>query len=234
MRATLALLAAGAAALAAGVSPAGATTECRGLQVCVPVAGPWVVVPTGRTVPRPRVEYQLTCPRGYIVGGLDAELTSRAIEIAFLGRLGSPVNPGVTTTRSAVFVATYVGSSRGVQTARPHIGCMPASGGGQRVPTAVSVVPPGQPTTRRVKNTRLRPRRTQSVVQGCARGERLVAASHAVGFYKRRPPSAALVASVGAVQTIRGGRAIVQVRSGAALRGVRAVVQVSAVCAGGR
>jgi hypothetical protein len=180
------------------------------------------------------VEYQLTCPKGYIIGGLDAELTSRAIEIGFLGRLGSPVNPGVTTTRSAVFVATYVGSSTGVQTARPHIGCMPAAGGGQRVPTAVSVVPPGQPTTRRVKQTRLRPGLTQRVVQGCASGERLVAASHAVGFYTRRPPAAPVVASVRSVQTVRGGRAIVQVRSGQALRGVRAVVQVSAVCAGGR
>jgi hypothetical protein len=180
------------------------------------------------------VEYQLTCPKGYIVGGLDAELTSRAIDVAFLGRLGSPVNPGVTTTRSAVFVATYVGSSAGAQTARPHIGCMPAAGGGQRVPTAVSVVPPGQPTTHRVKNTRLRPGRAQRVVQGCSAGERLVAATHAVGFYTRRPPAAALVASVSSVQTVRGGRVIVQVRSGAALRGVRAVVQVSAVCAGGR
>ena len=42
----------GLAALAV-VPTAGATNECRGLNPCVKVAGPWVVVPTTRTVPRP-------------------------------------------------------------------------------------------------------------------------------------------------------------------------------------
>ena len=60
--------------------------------------------------PDARVEYQLTCPRGHVVGGLDARLSVRGIDVSFLGRLGSPVNPGITTTRSAVFAATYVGS----------------------------------------------------------------------------------------------------------------------------
>ena len=40
-----ALLAVLAAALVAA-APAGATNECRGLMVCIPIAGPWVVVPT--------------------------------------------------------------------------------------------------------------------------------------------------------------------------------------------
>jgi hypothetical protein len=31
----------------AAVPTAGATNECRGLNPCVPVAGPWVVVPAG-------------------------------------------------------------------------------------------------------------------------------------------------------------------------------------------
>jgi len=48
----LAALAAAAAVLA---TPAGATNECKGFQVCVPVAGPWVVVPAAASVPRPRV-----------------------------------------------------------------------------------------------------------------------------------------------------------------------------------
>jgi hypothetical protein len=106
-------------------------------MICVPVAGPWVVVPTGRSVPRPRVEYQLRCPRGYVVGGLDAELSDRAIEVDFLGKMGSPVNPGITTGRTAVFVATYVGGSARAPSFRPHIGCMPASGGGGRLPTSL-------------------------------------------------------------------------------------------------
>ena len=40
-----------AAALVAGVPASQAADECRGLQVCIPVAGPWVVIPgPGRTV----------------------------------------------------------------------------------------------------------------------------------------------------------------------------------------
>ena len=92
-------------------APAGGADECEGLMVCVSVPGPWVVVPTGSSVPRPKVEYQLTCPRGYIVGGLDARLSHRAIDVGFLGRLGSPVNPGISTRRSVVFVASYVGGT---------------------------------------------------------------------------------------------------------------------------
>ena len=51
-----------------------------------------------------RTEFQLDCPKRFIVGGLDAELSIRAIEIGFVGGLGSPVNPGITTTGSAVFL----------------------------------------------------------------------------------------------------------------------------------
>jgi len=70
-----------------GAAPAAATNECRGLQVCVRVAGPWVVVPAALTTSRPSVDFQLSCPRGYVIGGLDAELSDRAIDIDFLGKL---------------------------------------------------------------------------------------------------------------------------------------------------
>ncbi len=228
------LVALAASALAIGVAPAGATTECRGLQVCVPVAGPWIVVPTGAGVPRPQVQYQLSCPKGFIAGGLDAELSDRAIDLGFLGAIGAPVNPGITTSRDVVFVASYVGASRGTPTFRPHIGCMPSSGGGGRIPTAARVVPPGKPTIRRVHNVTLRSGGVQRVTQSCAAGERLVGAAHAIGFYTATPPSSTLIASVTATQAVRGGRVIVSVRSGTALLGVRAIVQVEAVCAGGK
>jgi hypothetical protein len=228
------LIALAGSALAVGVAPAGATNECRGLTVCVPVVGPWVVVPTAAGVPRPHVEYQLSCPKGFIVGGLDAELTDRAIDLGFLGALGAPVNPGITTTRDAVFVASYVGGAARAPSFRPHIGCMPSSGGGGRIPVARVVFPPGKPTIRRVRNEPLRSGGVQRVAQGCAAGERLVSAAHAIGFYTTAPPNAALVSNVTAAQTVRGGRVVVAVRSGTALLGVRAVVQVEAVCAGGK
>ena len=88
MRRAIVLLACAATVLA-GAGEARATNECRGLMVCVPVAGPWVIVPATR-----HVQYQVACPRSYIIGGLDAELSHRAIDVTFPGRLGSPVNPG--------------------------------------------------------------------------------------------------------------------------------------------
>lgn len=223
------LLAALSAALTAGSGPAQAADECEGLMVCVPVAGPWVVVPTGSGVPRPRVEYQLSCPRGYIVGGLDAELSDRGIDISFIGTLGSPVNPGITTSRSVVFVASYVGSSAAVATFRPHIGCMPSSGGGGRIPTAVGIVKPGRPTVRRVRTVRVRPG-TQTVARGCAPREVLVDASHAVAFATRRPPTATAVGLVRARRAVRGNRVVATVEANAELGTIRAVAQVHAVC----
>lgn len=223
------VLAALCAAVTAGSGPAQAADECEGLMVCVPVAGPWVVVPVGTSVPRPRVEYQLTCPRAHIVGGVDAELSDRGIDVSFIGNLGSPINPGITTSRSVVFVASYVGSTANVATFRPHIGCMPASGGG-RVPTAVgAVVKPGHPTVRRVRTVRVRPG-AQTVARGCASGEVLVHATHAIGFATRRPPSATAVGLVSARRAVRSNRVVARVDGSAELGTIRAVAQVHAVC----
>jgi hypothetical protein len=224
----LLVIAALSALLTAGSGPAQAADECDGLMVCVPVAGPWVVVPTGSSVPRPRVEYQLTCPRGYIVGGLDARLSDRGINVTFIGKLGSPVNPGITTSRSVVFVASYVGATARAPSFRPFIGCMPASGGGG-IPTAYGAVKPGEPTIRRVGRVRVLPG-TNTVASACRSRETLVDASHAVAFGTRTPPSASLIGTVNAARAVRGRRVVVSVRGDAELGRIRAVVQVHAVC----
>jgi len=214
-------------------SPAGGANECDGLMVCIPIAGPWVVVPTSSGVPRPQVAFQLTCPRAHVVGGLDARLSVRAIDIGFLGTLGSPVNPGITTSRSVVFVATYVGASARAPSFKPFIGCMPGRGAGSRLPTSASAFRPGKPTTRRVRTVRVRPGET-TVTQRCETSERLVGASHAFGFATRTPPSASLAESVSASQTVSGREVAVRVRADAELADVRAVIQVHAVCARAR
>jgi hypothetical protein len=211
-------------------APAGGANECDGLMVCVPVAGPWVVVPASTGTPRERVEFQLTCPRGHVVGGLDARLSVRGVDVSFIGRLGSPVNPGITTARSAVFVGTYVGQSDRAATFKPFIGCMPAAGGGSRVPTSAGAFPPGSPVTRRVKTVRMRPG-TATLTQRCAAGERLVGGSHAFAFATRTPPSASLVSTVSGSQELRGESVVVRVRGDAEIAGVRALVQVHALCA---
>lgn len=216
------------AALVAAVPAVGAK-ECDGLQVCVPVAGPWVVVPVSRSAQRPKVEYQLSCPRRHTAGGLDAELSQRAIDLHFLGTLGSPVNPGISTAQAVVFVGSYVGENPRGPTFKPYVGCIPSAGGGGRVPTSVRSFPPGQPTTRRVRNVRVGPG-TATVAQGCRRGERLVGAAHAFAFDTRTAPSRSLVSSVSGRRSIRAGRVVVRVTGDAEVQGARALVQVQAVC----
>jgi hypothetical protein len=222
------LLLAALCALTAGSAPAQAADECDGLMVCVPVAGPWVVVPVGTSVPRPRVEYQMTCPRGFIVGGVDARLSDRGIDVHFLGTLGSPVNPGITTSRSVVFVASYVGATARAPSFRPFIGCMPSSGGG-RIPTAVGVVKPGDPTIRRVRAARVRPG-TRTVASACRAREVLVDASHAFAFRAPQPPSASAIGTVSGSRAVRGNRVLVSASGDAELGALNAVIQVHAVC----
>ena len=220
------------AALGVAAPWAGAANECDGLQICVSVPGPWVVVPSATGSSRERVEYQLDCPKGHVVAGLDARLSVRPIDVSFLGKLGSPVNPGITTTKSAVFVGTYVGRSDPAPTFKPFIGCMPMAGGGSRVPTSVGAAAafqPGQPVTRRVHTVRVRPGST-TVVQRCAKGERVVGGSHAFAFATRTPPSDSLVSSVSGSQSVGATSVSVRVRGDAELAGVRAFVQVHALC----
>jgi hypothetical protein len=216
-------------ALLAAAAPAGATTECNGLQVCVPVAGPWVLS-TSRT----ETQYQLTCPHHFVVGGLDAELTNRAIDLVFRATLGSPVNPGISTSTAAVFLGRLVLGHDPTASFRPHIGCVPGGGGGARVPTSLRVFRPGSPTIRRVTEIRAQAGATRRVVRGCRVGERLVSSTDAVGFYTRRPPTFALATSVHVRSTTVGGHVTVDVGAGTPVRGVRAVVQLDLVCAGGR
>jgi hypothetical protein len=205
---------------AAVAAPAAhATNECRGLMVCVPVAGPWVLTPSAA-----QVEYDLTCPKSYIVAGLDAELSSRGIDVGFVGGLGSPVNPGITTKRDAVFLGRLVRGRAAGATFRPHIGCVPASGGGQRVPTAYRAFPPGKAIDRRVQEVAAA--RNRVVTARCPAGERLASASHAIGFYGATPPPAVRAAGVTVTQRVRNGIVALVIRSH-----VRAVVQVNLLCA---
>ncbi|HEX5617823.1 MAG TPA: hypothetical protein VFX51_05360, partial [Solirubrobacteraceae bacterium] len=139
-------------------------------------------------------------------------------------------------TGSAVFAAHYTGVARRATSFRPHIGCIPSSGGGGTPPMAIwlkpAAFPPGRPVTRRVRNVAAIAGRTTRGAQGCARNERLVGATHAVGIYTRGAPSGSLLSAVSVKRTVASGRVRVVVRTSAALRGTRAVVQVQALCAG--
>ena len=224
-------------AAVAGVSPrsADAGRECDGLIVCIPVAGPWVQV-FGTATP---TYYELRCPgRGQVIGGLDADRAG-PLGISFLGSLGGPVGPGVTTRRAAVFVAQTTRSLSGF---RPLLGCIPSSGGGGRSRTSYrptrklqAVAPvPVEATAWRVKNVRLKDRQSERLSHACLAGERVLSFSTAVAFRTRRPPSLSTLGSVRATARRAGRRVVVNVRSGITRpQNVRVEVQIQAVCAKG-
>ena len=208
-----------AALVAAVAAPsAQATNECRGLNVCVPVAGPWVV-----TTSSSQAQYDLSCPARFVVAGLDAELSTRGIDIGFVGAMGAPVNPGITTQRDAVFLGRVVRGPSAGATFRPHVGCVPAAGGGQRAPTAYNAFAPGRPVDRRVHEFAARGNRTVSA--RCPRREVLSAATHAVGFFRSAPPPAAVTGAVHVVQSTHGGVVKLKIHSS-----VDAVVQLDLLC----
>jgi hypothetical protein len=210
---------------------AGATRECDGLDICISARGPWVAVPAARPGALQTVYYRLSCPRRSVVGGLDAVLGDRSLDVRFLGALGSPVNPGITTGRHAVFVATYAG--RRPTAFQPLIGCIPTSGGGGGGTTFLSAaVRPPQPPVRRVRTLRVAPGAPRGLVVRCRGGERLVASSHAVGFRMRREPSVPVLAGATAVRREQARSVAVRASRGAAVPGsVRVEVQVHAICA---
>lgn len=215
-RVAAALVCAAACVFAAG---AGATNECRGLQVCVPVIGPWVVAEPGQ------VSFQLSCPAKFVVAGLDAELSRPGVDVTFRGSLGTPVNPGITTSRAAEFLARLLRTGTPA-TFRPHIGCVPASGSGQRFPTVVRPRPAVPPVAVQVA---VRPG-LHRFVERCPAGKRLAGASHAIGFYATVPPSSALVRSVSVEQSVIGGVVRIAVHA-SPLPGLNAIVQVDLECA---
>lgn len=222
------------AVLALGVPASSAADECKGLMVCIPVAGPWVVIPpAGAGVAAVTANWQLVCPEG-VVGGVDARVSEPAVAVEFPGRIGSPVNPGITTNRTLVFKGTYAGRERRPTTFRPFIGCIPGSGGGSRTPTAfmrVSEVKPGEPITTRAKTLRVTPGKLARATLTCRPGERLLSSSHSVGIYAEDEPTAAQLAAVRVVRARRGRTILVSATRRGLGAALRVEVQVLAECA---
>jgi len=220
-----------AAVLALSAGAARAADECKGLQVCVPVEGPWVVVSTGGA------DWELACPLpGYIVGGTDARVAARDVDVSFRGETGSPVGPGVSTRRSLVFhgFRTTVGGR--TSSFKPFIGCVPASGAGGRALTgrtrSAIGVKPSRPLFSVVVTSAV-VERSQVVRASCPRTARLIGATHAVGFDQTTPPSAAQRNAVRVTRSVVEGVVVARVRATTAA-GVFAKVQVRALCARSR
>jgi hypothetical protein len=228
--AVVAVLGAAAALLPAR---ADAARECQGLQVCIPIAGPWVVVAKPTVAGRlSRVEYELRCRPGSIVGGTDAVVTDPGLDVIFLGSLGSPVAPGVTTRATALFVGSYVGAQRRPSAFRPYLGCVPTTGGGGRSTTAFQARPPGEPLLRRTRDVVLRAGRPQSFSTRCGPSEQLTGSGYAVAFRGEAAPAIEWMDDVRVVQREVDGRVVVTAARGFAVpRSARVEVQVQALCA---
>jgi len=214
-------------AVAAALAPAGAATnECHGIQSCIRVPGPWVVVPAHGTS-----QYLLTCPRGRsVVAGLDAQVTSRDVRVDFVGRLGAPVQPGATTTRYALFRA--VSTSPRAQLFQPLLGCVPTQGGGGRSTVSARVSPPGQSLEFRSRIVVIGPGTVRFGRVSCKPSEQLVGAWHAIAFRTKQPPPVSNAVYVKATHVIIGKKVVVTGSAGDALSiDVHAIVQVGAECA---
>lgn len=225
-----------AAAWLGGAGEARAANECRGLQTCLPVPGPWVAIPApARVGAASTTVWQLRCPlRGYIVAGIDAQVTDRSIDVSIRGENGAPVSPGVTTGREVLFTAVYTGGARRATAFRPFLGCVPVSGGGARGETSVrraAAFTPARPLERRVTERRLSSGASTTVVGRCPAGARLLGADHAFGFRTDDEPGATLLGAVRVRRSV-AGRAVTAVGTvrPSVPTGLRVLLQVHAVC----
>jgi hypothetical protein len=213
------------AAVAAPVVGAG-TGECSGIKQCIPVAGPWVVVP-----PHGSAQYLLSCPGGRsVVGGLDAQATSRDVHVGFAGRLGSPVGPGTTTTRYALFRAVSTSATR--EAFQPRLGCIPVQGGGGRSTVSARVVSPGPPLDLRARIVVVGPGATRFGRLGCPSGETLVDSWHSLAFRTKKVPALSEAQYVQAQHLVSHKQVVVTASATDALSiDVHAIVQAGVGCA---
>ena len=154
----------------------------------------------------------MRCPlKGYIVAGVDARVSDRAIDVSIRGENGAPVSPGVTTGREVVFTAVYTGAAPRPTAFQPFIGCIPTSGGGGRGETAyrrTTAFVPVKALDRRVVRKRLVSGASVRVVGGCPPGTRLLGTSHAYAFRTGAEPGQTLLRAVTIRRTVSGRRVV--------------------------
>jgi hypothetical protein len=193
------------ACLAAGFPGSGAAANaCSGLQRCIEVPGPWVVVP-----PNGEVQYLLVCPAKAIAAGTNALVTSQQVEVSFDAILGSPVAYGRSTNYEVLFRA--VSSTHQAGAFKPLLGCLPTPTG-VRNTTGVNPVPFGSPLVLVATSIGAAPGTTRSKTLGCPRYEKLVDSWTAVAFATPAPPKLSLASAVNVTSSLRKGLAAATVR----------------------
>ena len=237
LRAALVAVALGGVLLG-GPGVARAADECKGLQTCLPVTGPWVAIPAPARGEASTAVWEMRCPlKGYIVAGVDARVSDRAIDISIRGENGAPVSPGVTTGREVVFTALYAGGAPRPTSFQPFIGCIPTSGGGGRGETAFrrpAAYVPVKAVDRRVVRKRLVSGASVRVVGGCPPGTRLLGSSHSYGFRTGAEPGLSLLRAVTVRRVVSGRRVVATAAVAPSVpQGVAVELQLHSLCTRG-
>ena len=225
------------AAGTSGASRAALNDECTGVQVCVPVKGPWVKIPANRSGRILPTEWELKCPgQNDTIGGTDALGSTGTVAVTFQASPGSPVRSGVSTHNAAIFSGLDGGGGTSVVTYRPAIGCIPG-GGGSGARSRVSyqaTFPPFTGLDIRSSETAIQTRQPLQIAEDCQIGGRLLHASSALGFLGARPPSPALLRSINSSEETTRDSFTVSVTPGPTLpRDARIVLQVRVICTQG-
>ena len=178
----------------------------------------------------------MRCPlRGYIVAGIDARVSDRAIDVSIRGENGAPVSPGVTTGRAVLFTAVYTGPARKATTFRPFIGCVPDLGrrrpGRDLRPAHRRRSRPASRSTGACVERRLLSGASVRATGRCPAGTRLLGAQHAFAFRIDDEPGSTLLSAV-RVRRTSAGRTVTAVGTVAPSvpQGLRVLLQLHVLC----
>jgi len=224
VRLSLASLLAAFALCALLASSGRAANECNGIQRCVPVSGPWVVVPASG-----EVDFLLECPGAKgIVGGTDALVSSQQIGVSWDAIPGSPIGSGRTSNFEVLFRA--VSGNHRPGEFQPFIGCIPTQSS-TRTTTAVPSHPLGAPLDLRAANVAVDPGQASSGSLRCPVGEQFVDSWTATAFALPEPAPPGSAAAITVHATVSDGVASLSARAGASLSlSVHALVQLGVRC----
>ena len=208
--------------------PAARRTNATASSSASASPGPWVVVPGARHGRVPALAARADAASS---AGSTRRSTSRDVHVGFDGRLGAPVQPGVTTTRYALFRAVSTSSAARRRSSRCSAASRCRAGAAARRSPRASARRGRRSTYARGSSssgraTCVRPDR-------CASGENLVDAWHAVAFRtKQPPPLAERAVSCSAQHVVVGKQVVVTASATDALSiDAHAIVQAGAECA---
>lgn len=221
------MLAALAAALLAVAVPgrSGAANECNGVPRCIPVEGPWVVVPANG-----EVKWELACPQGKgVIAGTDGLASSVDIHVTFDGILGSPIAYGRTT--NSVMLFRGVSGQHRAGSFKPFVGCIP-SPSSVRNTIATQRKPVGPPLDLRSRLVGVGAGDQKVVSLACPAGETLVDSWGTPAFAGSGAPAPQLASAITVKTTVSGRRAMLAISASEALpAGAGAEVQIGVRCA---